>query len=451
MSDFIRFNQSLIISIAATIVLLILIYWLLKLFNQIFLFYKQSLFKKNVEWTFLELKIPREVLKTPRAMEQFFINLHTLKNSAGDWKETYVDGEVPLWWSFEIASFGGKIHFYIRTPKKHKKIVETSLYAQYPNIEVFEVKDYLEKFPLTTKEFYESNEDIFGSELILKKPDFYPIITYEHFFEQPGMIQMKDEIKVDPLSTFIESLASLHKEENMMVQILAAPVEDDWKNDGKSYVDKKMGRSEKKKSGERFSQTLMEWIKNLFMAPVEYPKWTEPKEEKKETPPIISDYEDVKAIENKLSKNGFESLIRYLYISPKPIFNMNFGTKGIISFLNQYAAPNLNIFTHNYAVWTLIKTHIFPYFYHAERIEARKQRILYNFRNRTLPEKLSFGKFITSNIFHLNNKAKNFILVTSELATIYHIPGGQVLTSPYIERIESKKMGPPAGLPIFEE
>ncbi len=130
---------------------------------------------------------------------------------------------------------------------------------------------------------------------------------------------------------------------------------------------------------------------------------------------------------------------------------MNFGIKGIIGSLNQYAAPNLNMFTHNYSVWTLIKNYLFPYVYYPQRLEARKQRMLHNFRNRALPEKLAFGKFITSNIFDFNNKSKISILVTSELATLYHIPGGQVLTSPHIERAESKKMGPPAGLPIFEE
>jgi len=64
---------------------------------------------------------------------------------------------------------------------------------------------------------------------------------------------------------------------------------------------------------------------------------------------------------------------------------------------------------------------------------------------------LPFGKFFTSHIFNFNNKSKTLILVTSELATIYHVPGERILISPHIERTESKRMGPPAGLPIFEE
>lgn len=450
MFDFIGPYRSLIISIVITVVLLILLIMFFRLLRQIWLFYKQSLFKKNIEWSFLELKIPREVLKTPRAMEQFFINLHSLKNAPGDWKEKYIDGEVPLWWSFEIVSFGGKIHFYIRMPKKHKQITEGALYAQYPNVELVETEDYLKRFPETTKEIYESNENIFGSEIILNKEDFYPIITYERFYEKLEMAHKEEQMSTDPFSTIIELLAGIHKEENVLIQIVAAPVGDDWKDEGNEFVDKKMGKEGKKKGG-GFGSILSEWAGNFLKAPAEHPIWSQPKEAPPKEPPVISDYESVKNIETKLSKYGFESLIRFIYIAPNPIFNMNFATKGVRSALNQHSTSDSNSFQHNFGVWSLIKTHLFPYVYAAERLEARKQRLFYNYRNRLLPEKLAFGKFITSHIFSPNNKSKTSILVTSELATIYHIPGERILISPHIERVESKRMGPPAGLPIFEE
>ena len=40
---------------------------------------------------------------------------------------------------------------------------------------------------------------------------------------------------------------------------------------------------------------------------------------------------------------------------------------------------------------------------------------------------------------------------TEELATIFHVPTIAVLTQPLMERVESRKIGPPAGLPIFQE
>jgi hypothetical protein len=68
-----------------------------------------------------------------------------------------------------------------------------------------------------------------------------------------------------------------------------------------------------------------------------------------------------------------------------------------------------------------------------------------------MPEELAFGKFYTSTPMNFNIKSRSYILTTAELATIYHVPTAVVLTSPHIKRLESKKMGPPAGLPIFEE
>lgn len=422
----------------------------LALFNileQALLFYRQSLFKKEIEWTILEMKIPREVLQTPRSMEQFFINLYTLKNEASDIQEKYVEGEVPLWWSFEIASFGGKVHFYIRTPKKHRKMIEAALYAQYSGIEIIEASDYIKQIPVTTKEIYESNENIFSSEFVLDKENFYPIKTYEHFELS------KEELALDPVSALVESLAGVHKEENIFIQILAVPANEDWKKEGEEFIKKMTGKGDSKKTSNQF---LREWIRNFLMAPAEYPVWADKKEgaekEKFSLFQLTPGQQDlIKAIENKLSKHGFEVLIRFLYIAPNPIFNVNFAIRGIRGALNQYASPSFNFFKHNFFAWPIVKWNSFPYILIPKRSEARKQRLLYNYINRKLAEESSFGKFFTSHVFNFNNKSKNFILDTSELATIFHVPGERVLTSPHIERMESKKMGPPAGLPIFEE
>ena len=61
--------------------------------------YRQNRYKQAIAWTILELKMPREVLKSPKAMEQFFAALAALRNVSGDFMELYWDGEVTLWFS----------------------------------------------------------------------------------------------------------------------------------------------------------------------------------------------------------------------------------------------------------------------------------------------------------------------------------------------------------------
>ena len=43
--------------------------------------YIRNLSKARVEWVLLEIKIPREILKGPKVMEQFFASIHNLRMS----------------------------------------------------------------------------------------------------------------------------------------------------------------------------------------------------------------------------------------------------------------------------------------------------------------------------------------------------------------------------------
>lgn len=446
-------NSGTITTILGWIIGLILLWILFTIFVDSWLFYKRSIFKNSIEWVLLEIFIPREVNKTPQAMEQFFMNLHGLRNAAGNFLEKYIDGEVTMWWSLELASFGGEVHFYIRTPKKHKKMVEAGLYAQYPNVEVVEVEDYMDKFPKDTREIYKNDFNVFGGEFILKKEDAYPITTYEKFE------LTKEELAIDPISALVEVLSNIQKEEKVFIQILIRPAGDEWQEEGKKLVDKLLGRKEKTSSSSGASG-LMEWFRNLLWAPVAHPTWAGKGEEKtgtkEENQNVLAkltpgERDTIKVVEESLSKPGFESLIRFIYYAPKSVFSTNFARRGILGALNQYASPQLNSFRGNPFVETRSRWIYFPYLFVPQRVEARKQRILYNYRNRKLPEESSWAKLSTSHPLNFNFKSKTYILNTAEVATVFHVPAEQVLTAPHIKRSESKKMGPPAGLPIFDE
>lgn len=428
--------------------IILFLFFLFEIFKQTWLFYKQSAFKNAIEWVLLEIKIPRQVERTPRAMEQFLMNIHSLRNAAGDFLEKYIDGEVTLWWSLEMVSFGGEIHFYIRTPKKHAKMVSAAFYAQYPTAEVIEAEDYVKELPAETSEIYRKGYDIFGNEFILRKDDVYPITTYEVFEKY------KDELALDPISALLEVLAGVQKEEKVFLQILVRPAGPEYQEMAKKFIDKLFGREEKKETGG--SDGLSEFFRNVVLAPGEHPAWGQKKEEKKEDKDLYKkltpgEQDVIKAIERNISKPSFETLIRVFYHAPISIFSVNFARKGILGAINQYSSPIFNSFRSNSLAETRTRWINFPYLFVKKRVEARKQRILYNYRNRKMPEETSAGKLYTSHVFDINTKSSVFVLSTAELATIYHVPAEQVLTAPHIKRMESKKMGPPAGLPIFAD
>lgn len=425
-----------------------LVFLLFKTARETWLFYKRSQFKADIDWILLEIRVPREVLKTPRAMEQFLLNVHGLRNAPGDPLETYWEGEVTLWWSLEIVSFGGEVHLYIRTPKKYKKMIEAAMYAQYPTVEMEEIKDYMDDFPKTTAEVYQKGYSIFGGEFMLRKNFIYPITTYESFELS------KEELAMDPISAFFEVLSNIQKEEMVFLQFLIRPAGNEWQEDVIKEVNKMLGREVKTtKTSSGSGSNLIAWISNFILAPAQTPVWPgaskEEKKEEKEKRLSPGEKNIVEAMEKKCMKPGFETLIRYIYYAPKAIFSTNFARRGLLGAMNQYSSPALNSFRGNPLVETRSRWIYFPHIFVKKRVEARKQRILYNYRNRIMPEESSWGKLYTSHPFNLNFPSKTFILNSTELATIYHIPAEQVLTGPHVKRIESKKMGPSAGLPIF--
>lgn len=191
----------------------------------VWVWYIQSLYLSKRDVVLLEMKVPREVTKSPRAME---LALTSFSLSSGEttvyhraWK-----GQVRPIFSFEIASFGGEIHFYVWCWRNYKDTVEGALYAQYPEIELHEVEDYASKFR------YDSNiHNGWGME--------WPLQTYMGGFEGGGTKDFrinayqprsyidfelekdpKEEFKIDPLANVLEFMGNIKPTEQMWIQII---------------------------------------------------------------------------------------------------------------------------------------------------------------------------------------------------------------------------------------
>src|SRR3989344_3610591 len=89
----------------------------------------------------LEIRPPRSLVKTPLAMETLLTSLHFNKGES-NWFQLYIQGKSRPYWSLELVSNEGKIHFYIWTRVEFRRLVESAVYAQYPGAQVVEVPDY---------------------------------------------------------------------------------------------------------------------------------------------------------------------------------------------------------------------------------------------------------------------------------------------------------------------
>ena len=367
---------------------LVFVFW------RLWMYYINSKYIMSLDWVLLEIKLPREITKTPKAMEVVFNGLHVTKG-LNFFEKNWLGLTGSPWFSFEIVGIDGEIHFFARTQKFHRNLVESQLYAQYPDIEIVEVDDY-SKFSLT-KEF---NNDwgSFGMEFALTEKDAYPIKTYVDYGLDESMI--KEEQKTDPITAFLEILGSLKIGEQIWFQILIRATKKKWKKEGEDLIEEVMGIKPKATAEEKAKA-----LGGLHAG-------------KNET---------IKAIQRDISKLGFDVGIRSFYMAKKDKFSA-INIPSIIGTMKQYNAVNLNGFKPT-------NTTSVDYNWQFKKIRENKMRIsmLDAYRKRSY--------------FYLPYERKSFVLNTEELATIFHFPG-RVSETPTFGRIEAKKGGAPSNLPI---
>jgi len=366
----------------------------------------------SLEWILLEIKIPKEVNKSPKGMEQVFAALYGIFLGPVRWQDKFFKGKVPDWFSFEIAGTGGEIHFYVRTLTKYRNLVESQIYAQYPDAELFEVEDYVSNLPLSLPN---DEYDLWGGELILAKEDAYPIRTYPDFEEKgtgPDIAK-----RIDPVASLSEILSTLEYKEYISIQLLIRPTPGDaWIKKGQAVVDKLMGKKDKTQDD------LLS--KAVFGLDSLLPGGSSEKKEEKKDYVVLSPgtTEVLKTVERSFTKLGFESGIRLIYIFPKDMFHISH-LAAMNGAFKQFASPSLNSFKLN-------------------RQTTPPIRGLFFRRKAFLRNSIMYQKFLNRSFVK-----KIIILTTEELATVYHFPDVTV-KSPLLPRVEAKKGEPPAGLPI---
>lgn len=387
-------------------------------------FLLMEMWDRKIKRILLEVKIPKELVKPIRAMDEVFAGFHGIHDIA-TWREKWIEGVFQLSLSFEIVSNGGEIHFYIRTPEMFRNFIESNIYAHYPEAEISLVDDYIKYVP---QNIPNKDWDLWGVDYINSKDEIYPIKTYRQFETESERIEEK---RVDPLAGLLEGLSILKPGEQFWLQIVVKPVlgrDKPWQEKGRELADKLAKRPEKPKP----KSIIQEAAEILITG-----KTTEePKEEIKEIiPPEMKltpgEREILAAVEAKLTKFGYDCNIRFIYLGKRDIF-FKPTTKIGFGFFKEISTENLGGLKPWSKTMTKVKSVPF-WFMDKRRLYLRKRRILRYYAKRWSPLFPRAGA--------------TYMLNTEELATLYHFPGKAVAPALGVPRIEAKKGGAPSELP----
>jgi len=414
--------ETIVIALLPVAVMLVL----LIIFSEKWVEYIRAKFFLKEGFVMVEVRLPKETMKSPASMELFLTALHQT-GGEGDWYAKYWLGKTRPWFSLELVSVEGQIHFFIWMRKSTKNFITTSLYAQFPGIEVHDATDYAQSvhFDPTTVSLW-ARELQFTKKYKDHMTSAYPIKSYVDY----GLDRdPKEEFKIDPIAPLIEFLGSIGANQQAWIQILVRAYKKDdhtepghlwkthdkWRDEARAIVNEEMKRDPKTKiAGVKDEATGFSKIPTLSKM-----------EEEVNT-----------AIERNISKLGFDVGIRLMYIAKKDNFNpANIG--GMLGSWKQFNAEHMNGFKPNGDLWE-------------ERISFPWQDFADRRKNKYCAEALAMYKrrsFFYKPYTHIHGHSKPMIMSSESLATIYHFPG-QVVATPTLSRVPSKKGEAPANIPM---
>lgn len=309
----------------------------------------------SLDMVVLQVRLPKDNEIKIDAAEQFFSSLYALKKGY-DFLPGLMDMinlEETL--AFEIVAKMGEISFYVHTPMRLKDLIEKQIYANYQAADITVVDE--------PNIFSEGGKVAFAA-LVQKEAAYYPLRTYK-------------DLPNDSISALTSALSKMTEDEGAIVQILVRPANPKWKKAGKEYV----------------AQTR-----------------------KQETNPEKATYKvDQKTldkIDDKCSRPGFETVIRFV-VNSTSLELANMHLKNIKGAFSQFNS-DLN---------SLKSTKI-----------LFKPAFMFNFVYRMFP------------LFDFYRWRSISILSPDELASIFHFPNKTVET-PHIQWLKAKRAPAPANMP----
>ncbi|MBI4096330.1 MAG: type IV secretion system DNA-binding domain-containing protein [Candidatus Levybacteria bacterium] len=337
---------------AGLIILCVGLYYLGKL---LIIWYKnRGRERASLESVLLQVALPRDNEIKIDTAEQLFSSLSAI-GKGGMFK-------LPPHLSFEIVGMPGDIRFYVHTPKKLQDLVEKQINGAYPDAEmkIVNVDSVKQEGAIIGNEYniFSREGKVAFASLRLKSENYKPIKVYK-------------DLPTDPLSSITSVLAKMTEGEGAAIQILITPAESDWKKHGRAYLAK-----------------------------------TKKLESNPETAKYASDAKELEGIENKISKPGFNTIVRIVVSSTS----------------KEAAEAHLS--------------NIMSIFSQFEGISSFKKSA-HRFK----------GMFMDDFIYrYLPMIGRESVLTSEELATIFHFPNKSV-TTPNIFWMNAKRAPAPASIP----
>lgn len=366
----------------------------------------QDFYMSKADPVLLQIKVQRDNLQSTLAVEQIFAQMHAIYTGF-TFAETYLEGKINYVVSLEVASIGGKISYFVRVPRRHIGLIESSFYARYPSAEITEVVDYMAQIGPWKPD---GAWDVWGTELKFIKDNAYPIRTYTSF-EHPAA----EESVIDPLTALIEALNKVEQHELVAIQILLRPIADsEWAP---------------------HAIKLSKKLKKEFMEGVLGDPGQDEEEQKRGGSLTSGERAIIEAIEEKAAKPGYQTKIRMIHIAPTGRLEGSRKTP-IIGAFRQFSDANLNGLkpdtnltwtTHNYILMRGLEQPYLDF-----KTETKKARMVKAFTERSMWLGIP-----------------PMIMNTEELATLYHFPLGQPGAQSTVENITVRKGQPPADLPMM--
>ncbi len=208
---------------------------------------------RKIESVLLRVAVSKTNERGPIVAEQIYSALHGLEKNYGF--VDYMLGRPKPRISLEIASVNNLIQFFVWAPRRYKNVIESQIYAQYPDVEISEVDDYSkEAFNLfevvhsTTSTVSDSSELVeyepkkaslnarassaamdgaITAELRLTDPYIYPLKRYSQFEDK------MTRLATEPLAGITATLSKLNAtDEQAWIQITMEPTGDWWRKRG---------------------------------------------------------------------------------------------------------------------------------------------------------------------------------------------------------------------------